>query len=224
MEVSVVIPYRESGDERKRNFDYVCNYWKTFFPRYEVVVCDSGDDNFSRSKSRNQGIDLSHGDYLIIADADTVVPPEAIVLSLDLVEDGVPWLIAYEWYYNLTASKTEDFVLDKRPSTSHPVEGEYDHKLESWAGMLVIPREAFSLVKYDERFSGWGYEDNAFQVEMDTLWGKHERTPYPAFHLWHPAPNEQTFGNPDIISNRKLFQRYERAKGRPNEMLHIRQS
>lgn len=223
MKASVVIPYRNVDPTRHRNFKYVCSYWETYFPEFEIVRCDSCDEKFSRSKSRNEGIDRANGDFVIIADADTIVPKDSIVTSLlHLRYTEVPsWVIAYQWYYNLTEERSAEVVKELRQSPSVPLEGQYDHRLVSWAGMLVFPREALEVVRYDERFNGWGYEDNAFQMAADTLWGPFKRVGSHALHLWHPAPNEQTFGNPDILANRQLFRKYEFANGNVKRMQKI---
>ncbi len=221
MKASVVIPYRYADPDRHRNFAYIRSYWSTYFSDFEIIECDSCDDKFSRSKSRNQGIDRANGDFIIIADADTIVPVDSVVTSLlHLRHTEAPsWVIAYQWYYNLTEERTKEVVGELRQSPSIPQEGEYDHRLTAWAGMLVLPRGALEVVRYDERFTGWGGEDNAFQYAVDTLWGPFERVGSHAIHLWHPRGED--FASEDWPANQKLMNRYRMAAGKPQKMLQL---
>jgi hypothetical protein len=124
--------------------------------------------------------------------------------------DTQPWVIPYgeKSYYNLN-SEASDIILDCPVSIllTRPEEGDYDHELTSWAGLLVMTREAFDNAGgYDERFVGWGWEDNAFQLTMDRKNGKHVRIDDFAVHLWHER-SDGDFGTELELANRKLFEK-----------------
>src|SRR5690606_6432787 len=152
--------------------------------------------------------------------------PAFVSGAIDLVKGGAPWVIAYDvnLYYNLSMWATERYLrLSPAVQISIPKIGEYDHKITSWAGMLVMTREAFVEVGgYDERFMGWGYEDNAFAEAADCILGKHRRVlnGY-AVHLYHPVPVDGAFAQPNIEYNRRLYSRYSKAKNKLGRMREI---
>jgi predicted glycosyltransferase involved in capsule biosynthesis len=87
------------------------------------------------------------------------------------------------------------------------------HKITSWAGLLVLSREAWEKVGgYDEAFIGWGYEDNAFQASLDRRVGHFDRVDGFVVHLWHPAPVEECFGQPHIKDNQARYEKYRRGR------------
>jgi hypothetical protein len=214
--ISVLFPYRGDDGPRDRLFGYVLNWWQAFFPEAEICVGRNFDQPFNRGAARNDAFNQSTGSVLIIADADTIPTVHGVKAGIaDVVAEKV-WCIPYaeERYYNLNEEMTE--VLLK--NTVHfdrmePTEAEYDHKITSWAGCLILPREAWETVGgYDERFKGWGGEDNAFQLSLDVLWGPHRRQDSYCCHLWHPVLKENSFENPHWPFNRSLMRQYQQAK------------
>lgn len=224
MKVSLVIPYRKTDQDRENNFFWIARRWQLLYPEFDKIICDSGSRQFSRSASRNDGVKSATGDIIIVADADTIPLQEFIDEAIGIVSNPKrrSWVIAHDGYCNLSQSYTHNLLRSSADvNLSKPRPGDCDHyMLESWAGMLVFPREALEEAGgWDENFKGWGYEDNAFYMKMDTLWAPHVRplASY-AMHMWHPAPNEQTFGQPDILFNRNLFEKYKKANGDPVRM------
>lgn len=218
--ISVIVPWNNPGSIYRRRA------WEWLRARYEnllaydfdvdLVYGSSDAEPFSRGGSRNFLVGRSKEDILLIADADTVFNKDQIKVGVDLLGQGAPWVIPYGLgrYYNLTRSASADVVVkDPKRTIPEPVDStEWDHKLDSWAGLLLMTKSAFNQVGgYDERFIGWGYEDNAFRAAMDSVVGQHQRTPHYALHLWHPAIEAENFGQPFIHHNRALYQTYERG-------------
>lgn len=219
MKLSIIIPWHDNGCEwRRKSFDWLRNRYAALLTDYEFV-CGStknidDDPHWNRAASRNALVEQSSGDTLLIADADTVFQLDQIERGIAQLLGGAPWVIPYceERYYNLTADETalvwRCFPGAGIPEPTDP--RQWDHKITSWAGLLLVPRAAFDAVGgYDERFKGWGYEDNAFKTALDRVVGPHRRTDGYALHLWHPAPDEECFGQPHIQHNRELFRMYE---------------
>jgi hypothetical protein len=75
--------------------------------------------------------------------------------------------------------------------------------------MLMISRENFYKAGgFDERFNGWGYEDNAFMLMCETTIGSYVETDNKAYHLWHPLSINQY---PELtLKNRDLYAEYFR--------------
>lgn len=215
MKLSIVVPWFNSQCEwRQKSFAWLLSRYAGLLGDYELVYGDP-DRNQNRAAARNALVAQTDGDLLLIADADTVFQFDQIVRGVNaIVGSGASWVIPYdeERYYNLTADETA--LVWRSPTDAGVPEPsdprQWDHKITSWAGLLLVPRAAFDAVGgYDERFQGWGFEDNAFRAALDRIVGPFTRTSGYALHLWHPAPEDQCFGQPHIHENRDLFRMYE---------------
>lgn len=223
-DVSIVIPYGTLTNDVIRNglFDYVKSWWSFNFPESPIITAESynEDGSFNRSESRNIAVSKVDTRFLVIADADTICPAEALIEAFDRIRSRIPyasWVLPYgpQNYYNLTKEFT-DSIISNGPNADIPQEKElvYDHKLQSWAGVLCMSKAGFEKVGgYDNNFIGWGYEDNAFRLALDTLWAQHERVESYCVHLWHPASEDERFNQPHIYHNRRLYEKYTAAYG-----------
>ena len=209
---SVVIPWRDDGTiERVNNFDWIMSRWESIFgDNVWLHVGDSGDEIFSRSKTRNLLASQSESDVIVFADADTIPNPLYITQAVEKVRESSAWCIAYgeKRYYNLTEEASLK-ILSMNPASvlMEPPVSWCEHRLTSWAGMIAVSRDAFKSVGgYDERFIGWGHEDVALRLKLDNECGQHTRVDggY-VMHLWHPRA-EADFGSVHELRNRKIFE------------------
>lgn len=212
--VSLILPFATVDPRRQQIFDWVLERWHRLFPDWEIIVGSDDEEPFNRSRARNNAFLVSTGDLIIVSDADTITTPQNIQQAVDLIEGlNRPWVVAHDIYYSLTESFT-DRLLREEPDMDL---GDMQSWTSNWrmvnkseAGVLVMPREAYEAVGgYDERYKGWGYEDNAFCHKLDRIWGKHARTQGPMLHLWHD-PGEN-FNQPYIAHNLDLFEETKRA-------------
>lgn len=230
MKISILIPYRpEDGSKREHHwriesFKKTVEFWNSIEGYdIEVVTSDSIADRFNRSEARNNAFVKSTGDILVIADADTIVPHKSFKEAVERVSSGeLAWAIPYIHYYNLSVDFTKillesEGVLPQPSDLTHPAS--YEHKVLSYAGCLVLPREAYDVVGgYDEDFKGWGYEDNAFRLALDNEWGVHTRVDGAAWHLWHPIYERDRFTFNNVKDNYLIYKnRYERKYGHVDE-------
>lgn len=230
-EFAVVIPYRpartsdgeiDTSSFRYRSIMLVSQYVRMHFGEDRLVVSGTGqppDQPFSRSKAINLGIEvamLHQPDKIVILDADTLVPVESVYSALAL---DAPWVFPYHWYYNLTKEATEVMYHNWQQDTkafalTEPCEGEFEHKIESWSGCLVLDVDAYiETGGFDESFVDWGWEDTAFRVVMEHRYGEALRCGSFVSHLWHPRTTE-VFGSPGELANRKRFFRNYRNYGK----------
>lgn len=220
--ISVLIPYWSVGDvHRDRVFDWILRRWKALLPDSEICVAQG--DSGSRSAARNFAFASSKGDVLVVADADTMVRAAPLRAALKLVQSQRTWVLPYTTYFNVTEADTK-YLLELPPDINPRDPSDWDHRLDtSVSGVLVMPREAWSTVNgYDEQFVGWGYEDNAMALALDTLWAPCHRIASSVLHLWHEVPEDGAFNSPMIAHNRARFRQYEAAVGHPLAMATFR--
>lgn len=213
-EFSVLIPWSASSSPRRRKIlQWVLSRWKYFAGTTEVII--GQPTNFSRSHARNTAAEQASHDILVFADADTAFDFDAVAQAVEKLNDpNVPWVLPYgeKEYYNLTREYS-DILLDRKALLDIE-DFEWEFRVKSWAGLLIVRREDFFKVGgYDERFIGWGWEDIAFRLKLDHEIGPHQRiNDGRVYHLWHERPEE--FNSAAELANRKLFDTEYRRKYR----------
>lgn len=222
--LSVLIPYREDGGQRDRVFQWILKRYASMIPESQICIGTDDSEPFNRSAARNNAYEQARHEFILIADADTAVEPSAIGAAMFLMQqDPRSWFVPYNWYYNLNEAITEQILRGSPDQKINPTEGQWDHKIESTAGMLIMHRDAWETVGgYDDRFIGWGYEDNSFQIAVDTLWAPHQRIMWgQGLHLWHPVGEHEAFNQPAIDHNRSLYIKYKKAYGNQERMRKV---
>jgi predicted glycosyltransferase involved in capsule biosynthesis len=113
-------------------------------------------------------------------------------------------------------------LLEKCPCENLADLGFLDYKVTQpgVGSICIVPRMSFNLVKgFDERFEGWGGEDCAFEMSLDTICGP-RYTPQAStiWHLYHPQPETNTYQSPNYPANYALYERYLGANGKSDLM------
>ncbi len=212
--VSVLFPYKSDRGPRDRIFEWVTSFYKIMMPDAELCIGEGTcqDNLFSRSKAINNAAKKATKDIFIIADTDIYYDPKIIENSLAALSE-YEWIIPYYKIHKLSENNTKK-ILSKDPAW--PVHGEITDstiiKQARVGGLNVIPRKNFELAGgFDERFCGWGGEDDAFGIAVNTLCGKYQRLGGEIFHLHHPTLKRK--GNPNYYSNKTLTKHYRDNKG-----------
>lgn len=248
--ISILIPFRCTDDTnpRVRNIAWLRRYWKTALPGAEIIMGEdpNTDIPFSKSVAVNDAVSRSHGDVLVIVDADGYISAEAVLHCAAEIRHARKkgkklWFIPYRQFYRLTQEASK-FLLESDPADPFPfssplstiyIMNDTDPKVGHWYGAMIqiMPREAFEQVGgWDERFRGWGGEDHAAMRAMDTLYTLHKTLPGQVLHVWHPQlspegssalvnwKNRMWEGQSETGVNNKLSHRYYAAQGRPEMM------
>lgn len=210
---SIVIPC-DDGSERREINQWVQNWYRRTYEGREVIVSVSEGQPFNKSVAINRGVLRASCDLLVIVDSDTMIVPEQLAKGIN--DD---WTIPFNRVLNLTQAATcrclEDGIVfaDLQPD-------DVEHIREGFVragGVWIVSRAIFEEVGgCDERYAGWGGEDDSFCRAANTL-VKHLRiVPGDVYHLWHP-PNP---GRNDFQQrpNYRLWRRYCRATGKPEYM------
>jgi hypothetical protein len=126
-----------------------------------VVEADSGGGAgvFNLSQARNHAVLQAKTRYVIVADADTLPDIAAVEASLDEF-DGVTWpYMTFRHIPNSAVDKSD--LMSVQPDRTYG---------QSVGGILVCPTQIYwELGGMDEKFTGWGFEDNAFEIVARTL-------------------------------------------------------
>ena len=211
--LSILIPFKTDNGRRQQLFDWVVARYQSLLPESEICIGEDDSPIFSRSKARHNAFEKSTGKYLLFADADTVVySREQIQVAINYLEIVNTWVLPYGDYYNLN-KEWSDRVLQLKPDTflGTPVPSMYDHKIESWAGLVMLTREMYNRAQpySEDRFIGWGYEDNLAKEVLNRKIGQYMRAgKYDCLHLWHDYGEYEGFDSPTIQHNRSIYQEY----------------
>lgn len=189
VEFSVLIPYRATP-ERELAVQWLLRRWSHFFPSAEVII-DNEDPGgvFSRSKSINRCFARSSKHVVVIVDADIWPDHRGIKKAVVRAIEHERWSRPCMRLIRLNQPATNWLV-------SKPVGHEFldeirgemiQSKGKTCGGVIVMPTAQFKSVKMDERFVGWGGEDNRLFKQMKNKYGRPYIENWFAIHLWHPV-------------------------------------
>lgn len=164
-DISVLIPYQSDGGPRDEALRFVRSFYKRMLPEAEICVGELTGETFSRSKAINKAASAATGSRWIIADGDLIYDPELIRGALrQLREDN--WIIPFTSITRLTLSNSQSAYRSEAVwPLQIPVETKPDDARYFVGGVSVVTRTAFETIGgYDERFIGWGGEDEALPI------------------------------------------------------------
>ncbi|WP_328485804.1 glycosyltransferase [Streptomyces zaomyceticus] len=148
---------------------------------------------FNKSWALNAGAEAFPGTrHLCFHDADMVVERDHLRRVVACLDDGPPALLPYGDLLFLDRASSGR-AIHSRLAAGGPASVDADRLRgfalrDVWGGYVCVTRDLFETVGgYDERFRGWGDEDNEFyrQVLRHTSVPRWER---PLAHLWHRRP------------------------------------
>lgn len=197
--VEVIVPWLSGCSHRERAFAWL----RERLP-YPVRIGEGGEP-WIKAHAVYPATLESNADILIVHDAD--VWTDGLEEAVGAVEQGRTWAIPHKFVVRLSGRGTSDY-LDGAPLEACDLE-QNPYRGAMGGGIVVARRETLLDVPLDPRFVGWGQEDLAWGLALDSL-GKRWRGKAPLVHLWHPAQErmERKWGS---IEGRRLFERYSKA-------------
>jgi N-terminal domain of galactosyltransferase len=219
MSIPVLVPRRSDDGWRDEIWAQLrARYWG-LLPGFKVVEGWHNEGPFNRSLAINQAAVKRHwDDVAVIADSDSFVPSSQLLEAVDKARKTRKLVSALTFVCQFDQGFTESFVYDGLVGMQDMrIEHVRTKPIETQSNILVCPRKLWDEIGgFDERFVGWGGEDNAFWRAAEILRGSVERVPGAAFHLWHePAADRDTrMQDPQYLSNLSLANRYMRCRSK----------
>lgn len=172
------------------------------------------DGPFNKSWGLNVAARSASHELLVIGDADMIMPGEALDRALTVCRDHYDAVNPYSNLVDLTEAETRSLLQgdtriadiqrallqDRRPEGEH---------LCFCGGICLYRREVyFALGGMDERFLGWGGEDDAMSANLERYTNRIAvQRDTVAYHLWHPRPSER-YHHPHYRRNLVLANHY----------------
>lgn len=212
MTATILMNYRESSPERYKNLLTTLRWLAHEAPEVRLLIVEqdtqprlSGDlphpnhqlvfaynpNGFNRSWGFNVGARLARSLVLVFTDADLLVPGQLHPM-IGACAQQAPVAKPYESVRDLSEAESEalhqgewGYVPSARPEALRD-------KLTVPGGMFAIRHDAFFHVGgWDERFVGWGGEDNALASKLERARVPIRVSPGVALHLWHERADAQ---------------------------------
>ena len=179
----VVVPWRDDG-HRVLTCTAVCAALRHLLPGSPMVLADSGHEPFNRAASRNLGVKHAGlGETVVVCDADTLPDPQGLAAAIRRAYDGrLHYPFAVVNY--LSEAGTAGVLAGNQPNPE-----QIEHSIPSAQGGVMVMRASAWLEAggMDERFTGWGFEDNAWYAKVAKTIGPPTHHAGVAWHLWHPT-------------------------------------
>ncbi len=215
MKVGVLFPYRKSNDSRReRNFAYTLRHYGllTDWCSLKIVVADDPDPNtFNRGRALHEAYlqTESDTDVLIFADGDLIIPINRLLNGIALVHsqiEKVGYVVPFSQVDYLTDDATE-MVINQNVSVDHDFPYKEYWKNRSTGGINILTPKAYEQSGgFDPRFLEWGFEDAAFDAQMQTLVGPCVWLDGPSYHLYHHSSRRG--GSPQFKQSMFLCDKY----------------
>lgn len=149
-----------------------------------------------RAANRNALADRSRGDWLLFVDADAAVPPDfsfqayANVMERAVVVCGGLRHPDHNPNPAATLRYRYERAADRRRAARFRAQAPYDRFTTF---NLLVRRDVFMQVRFDERIRQYGYEDVAFAAEL-------ERRGIAVLHIDNPLLHMGLDANPDFLA------------------------
>lgn len=208
----MIVPWRPDGPQRQVVWAHLRARWAAAYPQWDIVTGTCADGPWSKGGAVADALRHTDAQLLLVADAD--VWCDGVPRAVDAVRSGrTQWAIPHGTVYRLTEEATR-LVLAGGPMGGPMAEV---HRGRAGGGLVVLTRRLITGVPMDPVFTGWGQEDDAWALALETLAGPGWRGEAPLMHLWHPpAPRRsRAIGSAESLAR---YRRYQAASGQVAQM------
>lgn len=227
--VSFVISYNESNDDRKRNLQTLLNYLQALQrPEIEIIVVDQGktkhswlkdiedknlikyifiynDGIFNKGWGYNIGAKESIGENIIFNDVDVLLKLESYI---KLINSSPKFDVVnpYNDIHFLTNDESNQFIGSNYDFSIIRNKKPIVPSVIS-GGIFMMNKNKFLEIKgFDENCYGYGHEDDIFDVKINKLQLSYTKINDIAIHLYHITSNGEYYSFKE--RNKKIFRKY----------------
>jgi glycosyl transferase family 7 (putative galactosyltransferase) len=192
VKVRLIVPRRSDGGHRDRLWAFCRRYWVQQRPEWEIVEGIHDDGPFNRSQAINRAAE-GEWDLGVILDADTILDCEPIDRGAELAVETGRLVLPFDVRCLLSRQGTQHILEGYKGAWDRFVQFRQtpDDAYEYISGCQLVPRALWDEIGgFDERFEGWGGEDDAFHAAALSFAGyepTRDRLKGNAWHLWHRA-------------------------------------
>lgn len=213
--VEIIVPLDlKPSPERERNWRRVRRHYEQHHPNWRIVEGFCPSVAWVKGAAIQDAVSRSKAAVLVIADADCLVDPAALVESVCWVASGFAWSMPHRLVHRANQSVTE--ALCKAEGLEVPHRSSLDRPPYDGApggGVVVVSHVNFDAVGgIPVAFRGWGSEDKCLAMLLDRLVGPCERGAADLVHLWHPPQSTTKHAQQNVQLLQTLG--YEAQKGR----------
>ena len=218
MKARIVVPRLDDGGERDRLWGYCRRHWEAELPALEIFEGHhEGDGPFNRAAAINRAAE-GQWDFAVILDSDTIIDGEQVISGIELAEETGALVLPYKLRNLLSKAGTREILAG------------YVGSWESWVTArerdrvsccVIVPRALWEAVGgFDERFEGWGGEDEAFYAACRAIGGV-RRLDGANWHLHHAGSPHHNRTSPLYRQALRLAQRYKQVGANEFEMQRL---
>lgn len=181
--------------------------YRSAHPGWRIVETVAPVGPWCKAAAINAAASVSTADIVVVADAD--VWATNLHAAVDAAQAG-GWVIPHRRVHRLTEQATTQLIAGGiATETCEPpyvgIEG---------GGIVVLPRRLLLEVPMDERFLGWGQEDQAWGIALHFMVAPSTRLDGDLLHLWHP-PQPRDNRKVGSLQSFALHRRYLKARNDP---------
>lgn len=221
MKAVILVPRRRDHGYRDQVWTWVRAWWEANLPELPVFEGHHEKGLFNRSAACNAAAaaatEAGPWDVALIIDADVICDPARVREAIELAfSEGNRMVLPFSRRHNLNPVGTRRIMAGEQGSWVRFVAKTYTQMCSS---CVAVPRQLWDEVGgFDERFSGWGFEDNAFAAACETFGADMTKIEGELWHLFHPTAPEGKVGSPSFRANRSRADAYHAAIGKPDAM------
>lgn len=226
MRVVILVPRRDDKGWRDRLWKHCKAIWETQFPEWLIFEGhhDVAEGPFNRSLAINRAAALAgEWDVALVIDSDTISEPEAVRKAVQYAWETGDLSIAHNARLMLSRKATDSILTGVNPQTLNNRRNVRKTYYDSISCAVAVRRNEWDIVGgFDTRFEGWGFEDTAFRIAVETLTNRPIHIEKAnCFHLWHePSPEASQYA-PTFAKNTALKLLYTRAHFQPERLKAI---
>lgn len=213
MHVRLIVPRRADGGHRDKLWAFCEAYWRRHRPGWEISEGHHDSGPFNRSAAINRAAE-GEWDVAVLLDADTIVEPGQIEAGIAAALDTGRLVLPFRVRCLLSQAGTAQVLRGAGGSWDRWVMARQvpEDAYEYISGCQIVPRALWDEVGgFDERFEGWGGEDDAFHAACLAIAGqdaREDRLYGDAWHLWHRPSPDASHRTPTWKQAKALSDRY----------------